>query len=170
MKNNQGSASDITVAGLLSSLKLVQLWSIVVILFGLLGGSFVLGYKANALRAESEIAKYENKIESLEKKSKQFLGLQTKERFLAFYLRYLIAKRAHEASPSEDTEADMKRIGDNFSAHIDKLLKRGDDASDEIDLRGLFFGKGGGRDATVVFGYDGSKWPVPPEFGFWAKK
>ena len=170
MQNTQRPASDITVAGLLSSLKPAQLWSIIVIMFGLIGGSFGLGYKANTLRAESEIAKYENKIATLEMKSKQFLGLETKERFLAFYLRYLIAKLTHEASPSEDTEADMKKIGDNFSAFIEKLVKRGDDAGDEIDLRGLFLGKGGGRDATVKFGYDGSVWPVPPEFGFHAKR
>ena len=49
---------------------------------------------------------------------------------------------------------------------IKELLERGEESADDIDLRGLFLGKTPGKQATVKFGYDGSVWPLPNEFGF----
>ena len=130
----------------------------------------MLGYKANALKAEAEIAKYQNEIATLKTQTKQFLGLTTKERFLSAYLKYTIAKRDHELSPSDQTQETLQELFTQFRAYIQSLLERGEKARDEIDLRGLFLGKGAGKMANVKFAYDGSVWPVPPEFGFAAKK
>ena len=71
---------------------------------------------------------------------------------------------------SEKKREDVDEAGVHLRSYIEELLKRGEDAGDEIDLRGLFLGKSPGKKATVKFGYDGSVWPLPPEFGFAAKK
>lgn len=161
---------SLTMFQILTSLKPAQIWTILVIVFGLLSGSFGLGYKLKSSIAESEIAKYESELTTFQEKTKQFRGLQTKERFLALYLRYLIAKDVHARSAMEETKKSVDEAASHFKSYIDKLLERGEEVADEIDLRGLFIGKSGKKtDVTVKFGYDGSVWPLLGEFGFYAK-
>ena len=168
MPDKSRPITDITVSGLLGALKPAQLWILIAVIFALISGAFGLGYKANALKTEVEIAKYQNEIATLKMQTKQFLGLTTKERFLSAYLKYMLAKRDHQLSPSDQTQETLKEIMTQFRAYIQSLLERGEKARDEIDLRGLFLGKGAGKMANVKFAYDGSVWPVPPEFGFFA--
>jgi hypothetical protein len=187
--------ASLSILQLIYLLKPGQLWGLLIVLFGLLSGSFGLGYKISSLvtevdvvryRTESaglreqielvrmaskaEVERYKTETASLHDKIKQFRAIQTKERFLALYLRYLIAKSALASEDSEENREAVQVAGDNLSTYITKLLARGDEASEEIDLRGLFLGKTGGKKATVKFGYDGSVWDVPPEFGFAAKR
>ena len=150
---------SLTLSQIMVSMKPGQLWTILVIVFGLLSGSFGLGYKAKAYVGESELARLHDTI-------KQFRGLQTKERFLGLYLRYLTAQDSHAESASEETQRAMEEAASHFRSYIDELLERGEQAQEEIDLTGLFLGKGGTSEATVKFGYDGSIWPIPPEFGY----
>ncbi len=140
-----------------------QLWAILVILFGLLSGSFGLGYRVQAAVNESKINRYEATIQD-------FRGIQTKERFLSLYLRYLIADSdKFELSPEERDKA-RATAREHYMAYVTDLLRKADDVKHEIDVTGLYLGKGGGKDASVKFGYDGSVWPVPPELGFAAKR
>lgn len=157
---------SLTLSQIIKSLKPGQAWAIIVITFGLLSGSFGLGYKLKSSIAESVVAKYKSELATSNNSIRQFRGLQTKERFLALYLRYLMAKDSHAKSESDETLEAMEEAALNFRSYIEELLKRGEETKDEIDLQGLFLGKSGTADATVKFGYDGSIWKVPREFGF----
>ena len=163
----QKDISSLTISELLSVLKPAQLWIILTVIFAVLSGTFGLGYKLNDFLAQSEAVNYQTEIAALKIKIMQFRAIQTKERFLALYLRYSMAKAAADVS-AESQEA-INVAKSNLKSYIEELLQRGEEASDEIDLRGLFLGKGGGKNATVKFGYDGSVWDLPPEFGFAAK-
>lgn len=157
--DRQIKTESLTISQIMTSMKPAQIWGVLVIVFGLLSGSFGLGYKLKSSVSEAEVAKYKNTMS-------QFRGLQSKEKFLALYLRYMIATDKYEKSESEK-DLTMKDVAaSNFKKYIEEHLKRGEDAKDEIDLQGLFLGKGGTSEATVKFGYDGSVWPVPIEFGF----
>jgi hypothetical protein len=164
--NESIKTESLTLSRILSSMKAGQLWMIVVIFAGIISGSFGLGYKLRSSVAESEIARIKTELTALQTSVKQFRGLQTKEIFLALYLRYLLAKEAQDRSASVENERAKEAAASNLKSYIQKLLERGEEAKDEIDLRGLFLGKSGGSEATVKFGYDGSVWPVPREFGF----
>lgn len=101
--NERTHLESLTLFQILTSLKPAQVWTILALVFGLLRGSFELGYKLESSVAESEIAEYKNELTRLQASIKQFQRLQTKERFLALYLRYLIAKDAHAKSTPEET-------------------------------------------------------------------
>ncbi len=154
-----------------TSLKHDQAWTALVIFFSFLAGAFVLGYKLNSY---FKISEYRNKPRSALTSTKQFRALQTKERFLSLYLRYLIAKGAHAKEGSKQSQQTMVGAASDLKSYINDLLKRGEEVKDEIELRGLFLGKGTtrngvvsrgqGSEPTVKFGYDGSTWPLPIEF------
>jgi hypothetical protein len=186
---------SLSILQLFYLLKPTQVWSILVVIFAVLSGSFSLGYKLKGLFSEIQVVEYKaenagfrEKIElinlakeaqieryktektSLSEKIKQFHGIRTKERFLALYLRYLIAKEAYAANASEETQGAIEEAQYNFDAYVRELLKRGGKTSEEIDLTGMFIGKGSGKQVWVKFGYDGSIWSLPPELGIAALK
>ena len=183
--------SSLNILQLLSLFRPAQVWAILGVIFMVLSGTFGLGYKLKGqvseievvryktenagfqdkiklieLTAEAQIERHKTENSSLSEKIKQFRGIQTKERFLALYLRYLIAKRAYAANESEENQGAIEEAKYNFHAYVNELLNRGGKESEEIDLTGLFLGKGGGKEAWVKFGYDGSIWSLPPELGF----
>ena len=187
--------SSWTIRQHLSLLRPAQAWAILGAIFVVLNGAFGLGYKLKGLVSEIEVVRYktenagfQDKMElielatkaqierhktentSLGEKIKQFRGIHTKERFLALYLRYLIAKEAYAANSSEENQGAIEEARYNFHAYIQELLDQGGKKSEEIDLTGLFLGKGSGKQVWVKFGYDGSIWSLPPELGFAAKK
>jgi hypothetical protein len=176
-------------------LRPAQLWAILGVIFAVLSGAFGLGYNLKGLVSEVQVVRYktenagfQEKIEliklaadaqierykmeaaSLKEKIKQFRGVQTKERFLALYLRYLIAKDINAADATNANQGSIKEARYNFHAYVEELLNRGGQRSEEIDLTGLFLGKGSGAEAWVKFGYDGSIWFLPSELGFAAKE
>lgn len=80
----------------------------ITVLFAILGGSLGLGYKLSGLTAQAEIARIETEKAGLQDKYEDFRAVQTKEKFLALYLRYMIAKDAYSSSQSgEDVVADQ---------------------------------------------------------------
>ena len=105
------------------------------------------------------------RAERLETKLAEFRGLQTKERFLALYLRYLIARENLQAERNEENQREIDEALRAYRRYVLKLHGRDEEARDEIDLRGVVLGKGGGKDVTVKFGYDGSVWALPRELG-----
>lgn len=187
--------SSLTILQLLSMLRPTQVWAILGVIFAVLSGAFGLGYNLKSLvseievvryktenagfhdkitlvklAAEAQIERYKMETASLKEKIKQFRGVQTKERFLALYLRYLIAKEAYAANLSAENKGAIDEAMYNFHAYVQQLLDRSGKISEEIDLTGLFLGKGSGERAWVKFGYDGSIWALPTELGFAAKK
>ena len=78
MSNKAERLTSITVSELIGSLRPGQLWILVVIVFGLLSGSFGFGYKACSLVSETEAAR-------LKKCENDFRGLQAKHQFLELY-------------------------------------------------------------------------------------
>jgi hypothetical protein len=187
--------SSLTILQLLSLLRPAQVWAILGAIFVVLSGAFGLGYKLKGLVSEIEVVRYktenagfQDKMElielatkaqierhktenaSLREKIKQFRGMHTKERFLALYLRYLIAKEAYASNASEENQGAIEEAEYNFHDYVQELLDLGGEKSEEIDLTGLLLGKGSGKQAWVKFGYDGSIWSLPPELGFAAKE
>lgn len=152
------SMDKLTVGQILKGLSPGQFWAVVGAVFFLVAGAFGVGYKlqlsTSEIRAERSAAKLA-----------EFRGLQTKERFLALYLRYLIAKGNLQAEENDENQRALIEARDAYFQYIQELLKRGEEARDEIDLRGVILGKGGGKDVTVKFGYDGSVWTLPRELG-----
>ena len=150
--------NKLTVGQILKSLSPGQFWAVLVAVSSLVAGVFAIGYKlqlsTSEIRAERSAAKLA-----------EVRGLQTKERFLALYLRYLIAKGNLQTEPSEDNRRAVEEARDAYFQYVKELLRRGEEARDEIDLRGVILGKGGGKDVTVKFGYDGSVWALPRELG-----
>ncbi len=167
---SQKSIENLTVRELISSLKVDHLRIVIGVLITVIVGSIGLGYKLSDYLSESKIAQNEAQVNTLEEKIKQFRGLQTKERFLGLYLQHLIASEKANITPSEANAKNRSEAADHFREYIEELLQRGERESEEIDLRGLFLGKGGDKEATVKFGYDGTVWPVPSEFGFYAEE
>ena len=180
--------SSLTMLQFLSVLRPAQVWAILGVIFAVLSGTFGLGYKLDGLVSEIEIVRYktenagfQDKIKLIElaaeaqierhktenvvlrEKIRQFRGIQTKERFLALYLRYLIAKEGKKQVAIEEAKY-------NFKAYAEELLDKGGKKSEEIDLTGLFIGKGSGEDVWVKFGYDGSIWWLPRELGLAARQ
>jgi len=142
----------LTIGRLFREMRPGQLWTVLVAVFGLVSGAFLLGSKLQMSTADV-------RAERSEAKMAEFRGLQAKERFLALYLRYLIAKgKADDGATKEALDA--------YQAYVHELLRRGEETSDEIDLRGAILGKSGIDEATVKFGYDGSVWPLPKELAF----
>ena len=161
---------SMTLGELIRAMKPAQFWGLLVILFGLVSGAAGTGYKISSSIKESDIAKHQIRIEQLQSKERNFLGLQTKERFLSLYLKYMIAEEDARIDPTEEKQSLLTETGEGFTSYIESLLRRGEETREEIDISGLYLGKGAGRTATVKFGYDGTVWPVPSEFGFHAKE
>lgn len=128
-----------------------------------------------SLRTELEEHKLE--VTTLRKTEQEFRGIQTKERFFALYLRYIMSKKVYTQSPSEETEKSMDTAYKEFEKYIHELIRRGESNPREIEVTGIYIGKppiGMGSDpnqpsspqpkGTVKFGYDGTVWEVPPEF------
>ena len=126
-----------------------------------LGGSFSLGYKLSSSVAEPKIAKLETQVATLRE---HFRGLELKERFLALYVRYLLAKenRAHVDTPeNQETLHDTKEA---FGNYIFNLWQRHEEAEEDFEIKGLVVGKGARpTEATGKFLYDDTIWPIPPE-------
>jgi hypothetical protein len=160
---------NMTLGQLIRGLKPGQFWAFLVILFGLVSGAAGTGYKVCSNVKQSEIAEYQTQIGQLKSKEQSFRGLQTKERFVSLYLKYVIAKEEAHSNPTEENQRLVVEIGVGFRSYIESLLARGEEAREEIDLSGLYLGKGAGKTATVKFGYDGTVWPVPSEFGLHAQ-
>lgn len=150
--------NKLTIGQILRGLSPSQFWTILVAVFGLVAGAFTLGYKLQLSTADIRAERSEAKLA-------EFRGLQTKERFLALYLRYLMAKDNSQTNSSEENQRAVHEAREAYFQYVQELLQRGDEARNEIDLRGVILGKGGGKDVSVKFGYDGSVWELPRELG-----
>lgn len=87
--------NKLTVGQILKSLSPGQLWAVLAAVSTLIGGAFTIGYKLQLSTSEIRAERSATKLAEVR-------GLQTKERFLALYLRYLVAKGDLQTEPSED--------------------------------------------------------------------
>ncbi|MFQ6111576.1 MAG: hypothetical protein ACE5LX_06040 [Nitrospinota bacterium] len=160
-----------TIRQLISRLRVAQLWGVLVVIAALIGGSFSLGYKLSSSAAEVKTSKLERQVSALQENVKRFRGLESKERFLALYLRYLLAKGSLAKANTPENQETLRVSAEAFEKLILKLWQRHEEAKEELEIRGLIIGKGArATDATVKFIYDGSIWPIPPEFRVAAAK
>jgi len=132
-KKKESNYENITVKELLSNLKVTQLWAVITIVFGLLAGSFTLGYKI------SQTLSNVHGVKSAE--------LQKKDTFLSLYLRYELAK-----NNIEDDYSSYRKAREAF----DEFIKR------DVEAEKLILRKGEGRLATIQFS-DGTVWRIPKE-------
>ncbi len=165
MPNESNDITKLTMKQILSQLQISQFWGLLVIIVGLLAGAFTLGYKLSSSISEVKVGKLESQINSLQEATKRFTGLEVKERFLALYVRYLLAKEKFTNSKTEEAYKEVRTTGQALEKLIFELWDRYKESSEEIEIRGLIVGKGGGAsEATVKFIYDGSVWPIPRVF------
>jgi hypothetical protein len=160
-----GDATAWTVAQLLKNLRPAQLWGFLTTVAALVTGAFGAGYKVHDLTSSVRATPVAAAAAALP-------ALQTKERFLSLYLRYLVAVTDRLDWAPADTAAAVEEAADSLRSYIQALLRRGPAAEGEVDLKGLILGKPARHDttakyeATVKFVYDGSVWPLPARFGF----
>ena len=163
------NVENLTLRQIFGALKPSHVWSIILVLAAVLSTTAGVSYKLRSTMADNQLAAAEaglrGELEECRSAQSNFRGLQTKERFLALYLKYFLARQDHEANPTTTSEQFLQETEDGFRDYIFSLLDRGDEASDEIDLHGLYVGKSASAEASVKFGYDGSVWPVPNQFG-----
>ena len=118
-------------------LKPAQVWTVITVLFAILGGSFGLGYKLRGLTSEAAPPSQTTGNGWTFRTKSGNSAIQVKEKFLALYLRYMIAQDAVTSKPFEENEKVKKEAGEYLRDFIEELLKRGEEAKDEIDLSGL---------------------------------
>ena len=181
-KQKKVEASKMTIKQLLSQLRVAQLWTVLVVIVALITGSFSFGYQLSSSMAEANITKLEaetvvktaelqreiselqTKINYLRGNLEPYRGLETKERFLALYLRYLLAKENLALEDTPENQEKFKVTQKALESLIIDLWSRHEGAEKDVEISGLILGKGPGREATVKFLYDGSIWPIPQEF------
>ncbi len=161
----------LSISELISRCKVGQFWAVVVVIAGLIIGSFGIGYKMCASVNEAkinaiqlEIAKLTGDLQSKNKDLSKLTSendlLYDKDWFLSLYLRYQLAKEKwnhdHEAR-EEFSEYNTAR-----EAFDEYIIER-------VGREKLRLAKGGGRLATVKFG-DGTIWTLPRELHAAAKK
>ena len=174
-KQKNVEASKMTIKQLLSQLRVAQLWTVLVVIVAVITGSFSFGYQLSSSMAEANITKLEaetevktaelqREINYLRGNFEPYRGLETKERFLALYLRYLLAKENLALEDTPENQEKFKVTQNALESLITDLWSRHEGAEKDVEISGLILGKGPGREATVKFLYDGSIWPIPQEF------
>jgi hypothetical protein len=163
MTGGNNDITELTIKQAFSQIQISQFWGLLVIIVSLLVGAFTLGYKLSSSVSEAKVGNWESQIDSLRESTKHFRGLEAKERFLALYVRYLLAKE--KFANTEEASEEVSSTGEAFEKLIFELWRHYKESGEELEMRGLIIGKGGGpREATVKFIYDGSIWQIPPEF------
>ncbi len=170
--------TQLTVGDLFTRLRPAQVWSIVLVIGAVVSGAFGLGFKLGAGGLEAKVATMQAKfdgdasatkgeLEALRTRAKNSRALEDKEKFLALYLRYMLAQdfaRGHTEDEAAKADVATTRAALEEVIHKGIAQREGDDG-DSLKYRGLVIGKGGGpRDATVTFVYDNTTWPIPREF------
>ena len=153
----------LTVKQLFGKLNVGQFWGMLVVVAGLVASALALGYKASSMATDPKLAEkdaqltvarleIDKKTEELKKGAAETGDLGTKERFLALYLRYLIANKKGDYTESRTARNALDEFVRQF-----------------VDAKELVIHKGGGRLATITFS-DGTSWELPAELHIVEKK
>ena len=137
--------SRLSISRLLGSMTVGQVWAFAAAIFGLLAGSFTAGYQVS----ESLHVKSARDVTGLEDEVK---GTAEKNRFLALYLRFMLAK----------DKLDLSAYNANAREHFETTRDALDGfVGERVDSESLVLHKGGSL-ATIRF-KDGTTWELPPE-------
>jgi nitrate/nitrite-specific signal transduction histidine kinase len=154
---------NVSVRELILKMKIGQLWAIIVVIAGLITGSFTMGYKYNDSRNELKLISKEFELKQylaakdlelkqasskLEEINNNLGELRKKDRFLSLFLRYEQARRPQERQAAKKA----------LDSYINKFIDDADKAESKVKI-----GKGSGLQTTINFS-DGSTWTVPPDF------
>lgn len=154
----------LSISELISRCKVGQLWATVVVIAGLIAGSFGIGYKVCASVNEAKINALQFKIEKLEgdlqSKDEELSKMTSnnklfydKDRFLSLYLRYQLAKEKwNDDDEAREEFSEYNTAREAFDSYVIERVGR----------EKLRLAKGGGKLATVAFG-DGTIWTLPRE-------
>lgn len=115
MPRNTPQIEDLSIVQLLGRLKPPQLWSLVVIAFGIISGAFTLGYQISDYPNSLEIKRLQTKVEEQTANQRELQArLDTatiRQRFVSDYERYLLAdyKAKNQATAENIEEAGRAR-------------------------------------------------------------
>ena len=137
--------SKLSVKYLLESMTIGQALAFSAAMLGLLGGSYGIGYEIS----ESLQVKSERDLSSIEFEVE---GLAEKNRFLALYLRFMVAKHQLDATGNYEDDYELyETTRDALNGFV----------RERVDSESLILHKGG-RLATIWF-KDGTVWELPPD-------
>lgn len=115
-----------------------------------------------------KISELNNELnQKLDAQEKRYRGLETKERIMSLYVRYLLAKAegTEEREYFSAREALDKALTDAWESYMKSP------ATADVEVRGIVVGKGGlSEKATIKFIYDNTIWPIPSDFRTAVKK
>ena len=129
MPKEDRDISKITAGQLVSQLGIRQLWSVGIVIAGLLGGSFTLGYKVSSSVGEPRIAKLETQVDTLRE---CFRGLECKEKFLVLYVRYLLPKQNLAHVNTAENRQTLHKTGEAFENYLFNLWQRHEEAEEGL--------------------------------------
>jgi hypothetical protein len=157
-----------TIKDIIVNLKPSQVWSIVLILVGIISGSVTLGYKLSSIR-----------LERASITNQELAALKNKERFLTLLHRYNTAYEEWEIAVDN---AVITEVGENPGLGLSKkqdarieanqallnfihdLIKKGEVIEDVNNMQGVTLGKGANSsNVTIKFNYDNTIWNLPED-------
>jgi len=154
----------LSVKELISRFTVGQLWALIGVVAGLIAGSFGIGYKMSASVSRMEINSIQlekvkltgdlsSRDDDIAKLTAQNNLLYDKDRFLALYLRYQLAREKwnQDYDAKEEYKA-YQTARDSFNKFI----------TQRVDSEKLRIAKGSDRLATIKFD-DGTIWVLPRE-------
>ena len=114
-----------------------------------------------------EIEALKRKETELQVMHKRIKGLEEKERFLALYVRYLMAQKATGEDGGEGEQSQALRTTEGaLCGHIHALFERYLEDPDGTDVRSAHVAKGAEpTEGTITFAYDHTSWPFPGACG-----
>lgn len=145
-----------SIVQLFGHLKIGQLWGTLAVIAGLIGGTFVAGYKTSSTVMDAQLNSMQIKLDDananlatkateLTTSNKEIASYKKKDRFLSLFLRY------------EQEQFDDPDVRDALDEYVLKFIDES-----EKDESFVKFGKGQARQTTVTF-WDGAKWTIPPD-------
>ena len=137
--------SRLSVTRLLGSMTVGQVWAFAAAIFGLLAGSFTAGYQVSEslhVKSARDLAGLEEEVE----------GSAEKNRFLALYLRFMLAKDQLDRTEHDENAWEHYETTRNA---LDRFVR------ERVDSESLILHKGGSL-ATIRF-KDGTTWELPPD-------
>lgn len=174
-KLNVAPVAELSLGKLLSALTPPQLWGIIVVVFIMLSGAFGLGYKLRSTVTQVDIAKLQIEITNLKtetnnlrQKSDDLLAinkeLETKERFLTLYIRYMDAKGEwKKAQSDQELVVKRKEAARVLNSFVQDQLSQSSKKNSNKRIPVMRAGMGRTRDETVIIFNDGTKWALPFE-------
>jgi len=148
-KSIKSDPDQLTIGELLSRLKVAQAWGFAVIIFGLVTGAFVMGYKLQDMLALSM--------------QRQVTMSEMKHEFFTRYNRYITARDLREAEPTPSTTQDFELAKKMFVDLVSGWWTKQHTFEGDLTLRPEIIRKGFDPTKSRIIFADQAEFVIPPE-------